>query len=177
MEQNANPWKANLTNGLIMGLFGIVYSLVMYFLDLSFNKLQGWIFFLIQIVILYFMVKSYRDNYKYGMITFGQALGSGVIIFLYYAVIMAIFTYILYAIIDPDLMDKQLAFAEEQMLKRGMPEASVEAGMKFNQKIMKPAIMAPFTIFNSMFVGVIMSLIVAAFVRKEGNPLVDPTEK
>jgi len=177
MEQNANPWKANLTNGLIMGLFGIVYSLVMYFLDLSFNKLQGWIFFLIQIVILYFMLKSYRDNYKYGMITFGQTLGSGVIIFLYYAVIMAIFTYILYAIIDPDLMDKQLAFAEEQMLKRGMPEASVEAGMKLNQKIMKPALMAPLTIFNSMFVGVIMSLIVAAFVRKEGNPLVDPTDK
>ena len=123
------------------------------------------------------LVKSYRDNYKYGMITFGQALGSGVIIFLYYAVIMAIFTYILYAIIDTDLMDKQLAFTEEQMLKRGMPEASVEAGMKLNQKIMKPAIMAPLTIFNSMFVGVIMSLIVAAFVRKEGNPLVDPTEK
>ena len=54
MEQNANPWKANLTNGLIMGLFGIVYSLVMYFLDLSFNKWQGWIFLLIQIVILFF---------------------------------------------------------------------------------------------------------------------------
>ena len=35
MEQNVNVWKANLTNGLILGLIGIVYSLVMYFLDLS----------------------------------------------------------------------------------------------------------------------------------------------
>jgi hypothetical protein len=177
MEQTVNPWKANLTNGLIMGLIGVVYSLVVYFLDLSFNKWQGWLFLLIQIVILYFLVKSYRDNYRYGMISFGQALGAGVIIFLYYAIIMAVFVYILYAVIDTDLIDKQLAFTEEQMLKRGMPEASVEAGMKLNQKIMKPAIMAPFSILSSMFQGVIMSLIVAAFVRKEGNPLVEPTEK
>ena len=177
MEQSANPWKANLTNGLIMGLIGIVYSLVMYFLDLSFNKWQGWIFILLQFVILFYLVKSYRDNYRYGMITFGQALGAGVIIFLYYAIIMAVFTYILYAVIDPDLVEKQLAFTEEQMLKKGMPEAAVEAGMKMNAKIMKPAIMAPLSIFGSMFQGVIMSLIVAAFVRKEGNPLVDTPEK
>jgi len=38
---------------------------------------------------------------------------------------------------------------------------------------MKPAIMAPLSIFGSMFQGLIMSLIVAAFVRKEGNPLID----
>jgi MFS superfamily sulfate permease-like transporter len=177
MEQSVNPWKANLTNGLILGLIGIVYALVIYFLDLSFNKWQGWIFIVIQIVILFYLVKSFRDNYRYGMITFGQALGAGVIIFLYYAIIMAVFTYILYAVIDPDLSDKQLAFLEEQMLKRGTPEAAVEAGMKINEKIMKPAIMAPLSIFGSMFQGVIMSLIVAAFVRKEGNPLVDSPEK
>jgi len=177
MDQSVNPWKANLTNGLILGLIGIVYSLVIYFLDLSFNKLQMWIFLPIQIVILFYLVKSYRDNYRYGMITFGQALGAGVIIFLYYAIIMAVFTYILYTVIDPDLVDKQLAFTEEQMLNRGMPEAAVEAGMKINEKIMKPAIMAPLSIFGSMFQGVIMSLIVAAFVRKEGNPLIESPDK
>ena len=177
MDQSVNPWKANLTNGLILGLIGIVYSLVIYFLDLSFNKLQMWIFLPIQIIILFYLVKSYRDNYRYGMITFGQALGAGVIIFLYYAIIMAVFTYILYTVIDPDLVDKQLAFTEEQMLNRGMPEAAVEAGMKINEKIMKPAIMAPLSIFGSMFQGVIMSLIVAAFVRKEGNPLIESPDK
>ena len=177
MEQNVNPWKANLTNGLIIALIGIVFSLVMYFLDLSFNQIQGWIFMVIQIIVLFFLVKSYRDNYMHGMITFGQALGAGVIIFLYYAVIMAVFTYILYAVIDPDLIDKQLAFLEEKMIKKGLPEAAIEAGMKMQSKIMKPAIMAPLSIFGSMLQGLIMSLIVAAFVRKEGNPLIDTPEK
>lgn len=176
MDQNVSPWKANLSNGVIFALIGIVYSLVIYFLDLSFNKYQGWIFMVIQIIILYFLVKSYRDNYKFGMITYGQSLGAGMIIFLYYAIIIALFTYILYTVIDPDLIDKQLAFREEEMLKRGLPEASVEAAMKIQAKMMKPAIMAPLSIFGVMFQGLIMSLIVAVFVRKEGNPLIDTPE-
>jgi len=176
MDQNVNPWKANLTNGLILALIGIVYSLVMYFFDLSFNKLQGWMFMLIQIIVLYFLLKSYRDNYKHGYLSYNQALGAGLIIFLYYSIVMAIFTYLLFTVIDPDLLDKQLAFAEEEMLKRGLPEASVEAGMKLQAKMMKPAIMAPLSIFGTMFQGLIMSLIVAIFVRKEGNPLIESTE-
>ena len=142
MDQTVNPWKANLTNGVILALIGVVYSLVIYFLDLSFNKVQGWIFMVIQIVVLFFLVKSYRDNYKYGMITYGEALGAGVIIFLYYAIIMAVFTYLLYAVIDPDLIDKQLAFVEEEMIKRGVPESAMEAGMKVQEKMMKPAMTA-----------------------------------
>lgn len=173
MDQTVNPWKANLTSGVIFALIGVVYSLVIYFLDLSFNKVQGWIFLVIQIVVLFFLVKSYRDNFKYGAITYGEALGAGVIIFLYYAIIMAVFTYLLYAVIDPDLIDKQLAFIEEEMIKRGLPESAIEAGMKFQTKIIKPAVMAPISIFGSMFQGLIMSLIVAAFVKKEGNPLID----
>jgi len=173
MENNVNPWKANLTNGLILGLIGIVYTMVFYFLDLTTNRLQGWVFLLILIVILFLLVKSFRDNYRYGLITFGQAFGAGMIIFLYYAIISAVFAYILYAIIDPNLIDKQLAFTEGEMMKRGLPQEAVDMSMSMQRKIMKPAIMAPISIFGNMFYGLIMSLIVAAFVRKEGNPLVD----
>ncbi len=57
MEEKVNVWKANLTNGLILGLVGIVYSLVMYFLDLTLNKAQGYILLLILIVSLVFSCK------------------------------------------------------------------------------------------------------------------------
>jgi hypothetical protein len=173
MEQNVNVWKANLTNGLILGLIGIVYSLVIYFLDLSFNKIQGYVFIFLQMVILYFLVKSYRDNFLHGNITYGQAFGAGVIISLYYAILIAIFTYILYSVIDPGLINKQLAFTEEMMLKKGLTQAQVDAGMAVQSKIMKPAIMAPLSIFGTMIWGIIISLIVGIFVRKEGNPLIE----
>lgn len=173
MEQKVNVWKANLTNGLILSMIGIVYTLVMYFLDLTVNKTQGYAFLLILVVSLFFLIKSYRDNYLQGYITYGQAVGAGVVIFLYYAILMAIFTYILYAVIDPGLIDKQLAAAEELLAKRGMPQEAMDAALKIQKKMMKPEIMAPVGIFGNMLYGVIMSLIVAIFAKKEGNPLID----
>lgn len=175
MEQNVNAWKANLTNGLILGLVGVVYSLIIYFLDLSLNQVQGYVFMALQAVLLFFLLKSYRDNVMHGQITFGQSFGAGVIIFLYYAIIMSAFTYLLYSVIDTGLIAKQLAFTEEAMLKKGLPQAAIDTGMGFQRKIMKPGIMSLFTIFGNMLFGVVISLLISIFVRKEGNPLIDTT--
>lgn len=173
MEEKVNVWKANLTNGLILGFTGVVYSLVMYFLDLTFNQVQGPVFIVIQLGLMFFLLKSYRDNYLHGQITYGQSVGAGVIIFLYSAIISAIFMYILYTVIDPELTEKQLAFVEEKMLEKGAPQEAVDAGMSIQRKIMKPEIMAPFSILGSMFWGTIVSLIMSIFIKKEGNPLID----
>lgn len=173
MEEKVNVWKSNLTNGLILGLAGIVYSLLMYFLDLSLNKSQGYVFMLIQIGLLFFLLKSYRDNIMHGQITYGQSVGASVVMTLYYAVIMAVFSYVLYTIIDPGLIAKQLAMAEETMVKRGAPQAAIDAGMAFTAKIMKPGIMAISSIFFTMIYGTVISLLVSIFIKKEGNPLID----
>jgi hypothetical protein len=173
MEEKVNPWKANLTNGLILGLVGIVFSLLMYFLNLSLNKSQSYVFMIIQIAVLYFLLKSYRDNFMHGQITFGQSVGAGVIINIYYAVIMAIFTYILYTVIDPSLIAKQLAMAEDGMVKKGLPQATIDAGMAFTKKLMKPGILAFSSTIFLVIWGVVISLLVSIFVKKEGNPLID----
>ena len=177
MEQNVNVWKANLTSGLILGLVGIVFTLVVYFMDLSFNKNVGYIFIVLSIFIIYFFVKAYRDNYLHGIMTYGQALGAGIIIYLYYAVIGAIFMYILYKFIDTGLTGKLLAFVEDQMLKSGkVPADAMDTAMAFQKKIMIPEIMAPFSLLANMFYGTVIALIVGIFLRKEGNPLIDTPE-
>lgn len=173
MEEKVNVWKANLTNGLILSFAGIIFSMVLYFFDLTLNRSAGYINLPIQLILLYLLLKSYRDNSLHGQITYGQSVGAGVVIFVYYAIIMAIFTYILWAIIDPELVKKSLAMSEETMAKKGLPQASIDAGMAFSAKIMKPSVMSLMTIVISMFFGVIYSLIVSIFIRKEGNPLIE----
>jgi hypothetical protein len=177
MEKTVNVWKANLVNGLILGLIGVVYTLVIYFLDQTFNKSLNYIFLVIEIIILFFLVKAYRDNAMFGAITYGQALGAGVVIFLYATIITSIFSALLFSVIDPELMSKGIAASEEALQKRGMPQEQIDLAMKYTAKMMKPAIMIPIGLITSMFYGLIMSLIVAAFVRKEGNPLVDTTQQ
>lgn len=173
MEKNVSVWKANINNGLILGMLSIVYSLVMYFLDLFFNKTQGYIFLVVLIVALFFMLKSYRDNYLHGYIKYGQSVGAGVIIFLYLSVISAVFTYVLYKFIDPGLVEKQLAIVEEALVNRGMPQQTIDASMAVQRKILVPEIIAPISIFGNMLSGTIISLLVSIFVKKEGNPLID----
>jgi hypothetical protein len=173
MEEKVNVWKANLTNGLILALLGIAWTLVMYFADLTFNKIQGYLFLLVLLGVLYFLLKAYRDNLMHGQITYGESVGAGVVIFLYYSICVAIFTYLLYTIIDPGLVAKQLAFAEETMVKKGAPQQAIDAGMAFTKKIMKPEIMAPLSILGNMIWGTILSLVVSIFIKKEGNPLID----
>ena len=176
MEEKVSVWKANLTNGLILGLISVVYALVMYFLDLTLNKTQSYLLLLVLIVILYFMLKSYRDNYLHGYIKYGQSVGAGVVIFLYYSIISAIFAYLLYKFIDNGLIEKQIAMAEEMMAQRGTPQQAIDAAVKFQRKIMIPEIMAPVSIINNMFMGTIISILVSIFIKKEGNPLIDIPE-
>lgn len=174
MEQNVNVWKANLTNGLIMGLIGIVFSLIVYFLDLTFNRSIGYIFLLISVFLLYYFIKSYRDNYLHGQITYGESVGAGIIIFLYYAIISSIFTYILYTVIDTDLTSKLIAYTEEQTIKSGkVPEGSLDTVMEFQKKFLKPGILVPMGFITNILFGTIISLIVSIFTKKEGNPLIE----
>jgi hypothetical protein len=145
----------------------------LFFLDLSLNKTVGYINIPIQLVLLYFLLKSYRDNFMHGQITYGQSVGAGMVIFVYYAIIMAVFTYLLFTVIDPGLVKKSMAISEEAMVKKGLPQSAIDTGMAFTAKIMKPAIMAIFSIFGSMLMGVIYSLLVSIFIKKESNPLID----
>jgi hypothetical protein len=110
-----------------------------------------------------------------GFITYGQSLGAGVVIMLYYAIIAAIFGYILYKFLDPGLIDKMLMVAEEAMIEQGIPESAMEQGLKVQKKLMTPGFMAIASIFSTMLIGTIIALLISIFTRREGNPLIDDT--
>jgi hypothetical protein len=176
MEQKISPWKANLTNGIILGLISVVITLILYFLDMTTNKTVGYLMIPLNIVILYFMIKSYRDTYCHGILSYGQSVGAGVIILLYSTVISVLFTYILYKFVDPGLIAKSLAISEDEMVKRGMTQEQITAAMNFTRKLITPEFMLITGIFFGMFFGTLAALIVSIFTRKEGNPLLDSTE-
>lgn len=176
MEENVSVWKANFTNGLVLGLISIVFTLFLYFFDLMFNRAVGFLLIAVQIVLLYIMIKSFRENFRHGILTYGQSVGAGVILMLYSTIISVAFTYILYKFIDTGLTDKLLAFTEENMVKRGTPQEAIDAGMAFSRKLLTPEAMLVTGLFGGMFWGTLVSLVVSIFTRKEGNPLLDTPE-
>lgn len=177
MEERKSVWKETLNYGLIMGLITIVFSVLTYMLDVTGKP---WVILpslIISIVALYMLLRSYRDTYNHGYISYGKAVGAGVVISIYSAILGAIYIYILYGFIDPGLVDKQILEAEEKMIARGMPEGAIDGALEMQAKFMKPWFVAISSIFTAAFFGLILSLIVSLFIKKEGNPLLDDEVK
>jgi hypothetical protein len=173
MKSHISIWKANLNSGLILGFIAAIYTLIIYFFDVIFSPYQGYVFYLIQAVFLFILIKAYRENYRYGVITYGQAVSSGVIISLYTAIIYSAFIYILYAFIDTGLVNKQLAFIEDTFVKSGVPQKFIDSGLEMQKKFLQPAIYASTRLVSNFIGGIILTLIIAIFIKKESNPLTE----
>ena len=177
MEKKRSSWKETLNYGIIYGLITVVFSVLTYMFDLTFKTWIIWPSMLLGIIVLFFLLRSYRDHYNGGYITYGKSVGAGVIISIYAAIIRAVYVYVLYAFIDPGLMDKSIAMAEAKMAEKGLPEEAIEKAMEMQAKMMKPWFTSLMGIVNSVFYGLILSLIVSLFVMKKGNPLLDELEE
>ncbi|HNT93427.1 MAG TPA: DUF4199 domain-containing protein [Bacteroidales bacterium] len=177
MEAKKSIWKETLNYGIIYGLITVVFSVLTYMFDLTFKTWILWPSLLLSIIVLFFLLRSYRDHYNNGFISYGRSVGAGVIISIYAAIITAIYIYVLYAFIDPGLMDKSLAMAEEKLIAKGLPEEAVDQALAMQAKMMKPWFTALMGIINSVFYGLILSLIVSLFVMKKGNPLLEEAEE
>jgi hypothetical protein len=145
--------------------------------DLTFKTWIIWPSLLIGVLVLFFLLRSYRDHYNNGYISYGKSVGAGVVISVYAALITAVYIYVLYAFIDPGLMEKSLAVAVEKMIEKGIPEAGIEKAMEMQAKMMKPWFTAMMGTISSVFYGLILSLIVSLFIMKKGNPLIDEMEE
>ena len=176
MEQKRSIWKETLNYGIIMGLINVGVAVLAYMFDLTFKTWIIWPSLLISIAVLFLLLRSYRDHYNSGYISFGKSVGAGVIISIYSAVISAIFIYVLYAFIDPGLVEKTLAVTEAKMIAKGVPEMAIDKAMEIQAKMMKPWFTSLMGIVNGIFSGVILSLIVSLAIMKKGNPLLDELE-
>lgn len=171
MEKKVSVWQATLNSGLILGLALVIYTLLLYFLDQTFNQKLGYVSILILIAGIVLGIKSFRDDAKGGIMSYGQGVGAGTVIGLYAGIIGAIFLFLLYEVIDPDLMGKMFTVTEEKLLESGrVPEEMIDQTMEMQKKFMAPWIMSIGTVINYVFFGVVVSLIASIFLKKEGNP-------
>jgi hypothetical protein len=170
MEKKTTLFNHSLMWGAILGIILIVYSLLLYFLDLSTNRALGYVAWLITIVIVFYAMKVYRDKVNQGALSFGNAFAIGILVCLISGLISAIFAYIQFSVLSPELIDKMIQIGEERLLSRGMPDDMVERSMAMSRKFMTPAMISLMAFIMSVIIGAVISLILAAIVKKEPNP-------
>ncbi len=167
MEKNTNIWKNAMNWGIILGIVLIIYSLIMYFLGLSLQKWVGYINYVLMIGGIIYSTIQYRDNVLGGSITYGKALGFGTLVIMFGSIITAVYAYVFYAYIDPDMITKILEMAEEEMVNKGLPDEQIEMALEMQSKFMKPGLMALMSLPVVTFFGFLFSLITSIFLKKE----------
>lgn len=169
--------KIILTYGLIAG--AIVAGLMLITLPLWQNgtlnfdngEIVGYTTMVIALSMIFFGVKSYRDNYNNGTITFGKAFKIGVLIALIAAVMYGLAWEVSYATVMADFPQKMQEHYFSEMKESGASKEELEKAKQqfatFAEYYRNPIVRFPLTLMEILPVGILISLISAALLRRK----------
>ena len=165
-------WKPAFIYGGLLGLLSIFLGLVFYFLGLSTESWVGYIGMAIGIVALVYILLHYRKEYLGGFASFGQMFFMAFMVGVISAIINAAYTYVLYTVIDPGLIDIIKIAAEEKIMSNPrIPESMYDSIFERMEKRMSAQRMTIMAVIGGIVINTILGLIIAAFVKKEEAPV------
>ncbi|MCG8582350.1 MAG: DUF4199 domain-containing protein, partial [Bacteroidales bacterium] len=154
--------------GVYLGLISIVFPFSPYVAGLVGENYVSWISLVISIAFVSWAMMNFRDKQNGGILTYKQGVGLGFITFLVGGIISSIFTYILFAFIDPGLIEELVQKSlEEAMRKSPEIEGNMDMVEKWTRMFVNPTAMAIMGVVMSAIGGIIISLILAAIFKKE----------
>jgi hypothetical protein len=172
-KKNTTVFYNGLIWGLILGFAGVIYSVILYMLDQSTNQALGYAGLIITIVLLILGMRSFRDSVRDGIMPFGTAFSFGILAIVVSGIIGTIYAYLLFNVIDPDLITRIQEIQVEKMLDRGIPEEALDEVLPRMERFMQPGLLALMGLLSSLFMGAIISLILAAIFKRDEIPF-DP---
>lgn len=98
--------------------------------------------------------------------TYGRALGAGVLVVLFASLLGMITTILYSSVINPGFSELLAQAQVQKWETMGMSAAQIEPAEKMMRSMMKPPIQAVFGFFSGMVGGTLLSLIVAAFLKR-----------
>jgi hypothetical protein len=167
MENKPSTFTITLGYGVIVALALIVFSLVIYLINLEIPVLVMLLSIAILLAGIVFAQINFRNKYLGGYIEYGKAFTVGFLTTLFLAVIYALYSYVFYKYIDPGAMEEAMAKAEQQFVDRGMSDAEIDQSMKIAEMFAKPGMSTIMAFLSNLFFGAVISLIAAIFTKKE----------
>ncbi len=166
--------KTVLTFGLISGAVSSVLMLsTALLLDrIGFDKgvIVGYTGIVLSFLLVFFGIRSYRENVGGGQITFGRALSVGLLITLISCLCYVVTWEIVYFKLMPDFAEKYTNYMMEQVRASGASQQVIDAKMQelknFNALYDNPLFNAAITFLEPFPIGLIISLISAAILRR-----------
>jgi hypothetical protein len=167
--------KTVLTFGLISG--AITGGMMLLGLPLADSpnfkqaEIIGYTTIVLSSLIVFFGVRSYRDNVASGRLSFGRGLAVGILITLISSAIYVGTWELIYYKLRPDFGEKFAAHMVEQAKASGASpqkiEERVRQAQQFKQMYDKPAVNVAYTFIEVFPFGLVVTLISAAVLRNK----------
>ncbi len=173
--------KTILTFGLISGaIISVLMCATVPFADrIGHSYLVGYTTMILAFLLVYFGIRSYRDNFGDGHISFGKAFVIGISITLISTLCYVVTWEIIYFKFMPDFMDKYGAAAIQKLQASGASAAAIQAKVQEVQRYKaledNPLTNAALTFLEPFPVGLIITLVSAAILRRKPNATTQPT--
>jgi uncharacterized protein DUF4199 len=166
--------KTVLTFGLIAGvILSIMMLATLPFLDrIGFDRGEviGYTTMVLAFLLIFFGVRSYRDNVAGGFVSFGRALSVGALIVVVASVWYVATWELIYYKIAPDFGAKYSAYAIEKARASGESQAAIDKRAAEMQRMVElyknPAINVAITFLEPLPVGLIIALVSAGILRR-----------
>jgi len=169
--------KTILTFGLISGL---MISVLMGGSLLLANKIGsghsmvlGYTMMVASFLLVYFGIRSYRDNNLAGQISFGRAFACGILIAFITCICYVAMWEILYFNFMPHFMDSYWAAQIRSVQSSGLDPATIAtqvAAIRHSAQLYQnPLVNMAYTFIEPLPVGLLMTLISAAILRRKAR--------
>ena len=167
--------KTVLTFGLISGaIMALTMFATLPFIDrIGFDKgaIVGYTSMVLAFLLVFFGIRSYRENVGGGTITFGRAFAVGILITLISCICYVVAWEIIYFNFMPDFVAKYGAYMVEKARASGASPEAIQAQVaqmkKFKELYDNPFINAAFSFLEPLPVGLIITLLAALILRKK----------
>lgn len=169
--------KTVLTFGLISGaLSSLMMVATVPFADkigFGHSYVVGYTTIVLSFLLVFFGIRSYRDNVGNGQITFSKAFAVGISITLISCIFYVVTWEILYFNFLPDFMDKYGAYKIEKLKASGAGPAAIQAQIeqvkKYKEIEDNPFLNAAMTFIEPFPVGLVITLLSAAILKKKSQ--------
>jgi Protein of unknown function (DUF4199) len=167
--------KTVLTFGLIGGaIMATMMFATMPFVDkIGVNKgeIIGYTTMILSFMLVFFGIRSYRENVNGGQITFGRAFAVGILITLVACVCYVVAWEIIYFKFMPEFADKYASYMIEKVRASGASQQVIDAKLQqmksFKAMYNNPFINAAISFTEPFPIGLIVTLFSAAILRKK----------
>jgi hypothetical protein len=168
--------KIVLTFGLIAGaILSVMMLLTLPFHDqIGFTDkgaIIGYTTMVLAFLMVYFGVRSYRDNVAEGSVSFGRAFKVGLLIMVIATVCYVATWEVIYYRLAPDFVDKYAAYEIQKARTAGATEAQIAGKTRqmaeFKEMYKNPLVNIGFTLLEPMPVGLPFTLLTAWLLSRK----------